>query len=279
MKSLLVNSIFKSYNKLFFTLFITSTLLAYHAVGFASNIPERPVPPRLVNDFAGVLSRAQVNRLEQKLTQYNDTTSNQIVVVLVQDIGMNTAADYAYAIGEQWGVGQSRHNNGAVVLVQPKTARNRGHAFIATGYGLEGAIPDALAKRIVDYEMIPLFRQDDYYNGINNALNAMIALAAGEYTAEEYRNAHSEELPAAWFVPIFVLLIIFFMVSRSRASNHIGNRRSSLPFWTALFLASQTGRRHPGSFKSFSGGSGFGGGGFGGFGGGSFGGGGAGGSW
>lgn len=279
MRYLLVNSIYKGCKKLFFALFFTSTLLACQATGFASNIPERPAPPRLVNDFAGILSPSQINRLEQKLVHYNDTTSNQIVVVLVQDIGMNTAANFAYAIGEQWGVGQSRHNNGAVVLVQPKTARNRGHAFIATGYGLEGAIPDALAKRIVDYEMIPLFRQDDYYNGINNALNAMIALAAGEYTADEYRSAHSEEVPGAWFVPLFVLLIIFFMVGRSRTANHIGNKRSSLPFWTALFLASQAGRRHPGSFKSFSGGSGFGRGGFGGFGGGSFGGGGAGGSW
>lgn len=279
MRFLLAKAFQKKYTFLVSRLLIAGLLLVSHIATTAAEIPQRPVPPRLVNDFTGTLSPAQVNRLEQKLVHYNDTTSNQIVIVLVPDIGMHTAANFAFGIGEKWGVGQSRHNNGAVILVQPKTGRSRGHAYIATGYGLEGAIPDALAKRIVEQEMIPLFRQNDYYTGINNAVNTMISLAAGEYTADEYRSMHSEEVPAAWFVPLFVLLIIFFMVRSSRASKHIGNRSSSLPFWTALFLASQTGRRHPGSFKSFSGGSGFGGGGFGGFGGGSFGGGGAGGSW
>ncbi len=244
---------------------------------WAVDIPERPVPPRLVNDFSNTLSSAQINRLEQKLIDYNDTTSTQIVVVMLSDIGMRPVADFAYAIGEKWGVGQIGQHNGAVILIKPKAPGNRGQAFIATGYGLEGVIPDALAKRIVEQEMIPSFKQDDYYGGIDQAINTMIALASGEYSADEYAQ---DEVPAAWFVPVFVLLIVFFMIKSARSANHIGGKKSNLPFWTALFLASQMNSRHSGSFKGFSGGSGFGGGGgFGGFGGGSFGGGGAGGSW
>ncbi len=264
-------------------LFATLTTLLFFFGVFhiqASDIPEMPVPPRLVNDFTEVLTRSQINHLEQKLVHYNDSTSTQLVVVMVRDIGMRTAADFAYAIGEKWGVGQQGRNNGAVMLIQPKSGSRRGHAFIATGYGLEGVIPDALAKRIVENEMIPSFKQNDYFNGINKALDVMIALAAGEYSADEYRQSHSNDVPAAWFVPVFIILIILFMIRTSRSANHMGSK-SSLPFWTAIWLAGQASRSHSGSWKSFSGGSGFGGrsGGFGGFGGGSFGGGGAGGSW
>lgn len=258
------------------TLFLLLLTLPFSGL-LAVDIPPRPVPPRLVNDLSNTLSSAQISRLEQKLIRYNDTTSNQIVVVLISDLGMRPVADFAYAIGENWGVGQKGQNNGAVILVKPKAPGSRGQAFIATGYGLEGAIPDALAKRIVEQEMIPSFKQDDYYGGIDQAINTMMALASGEYSADEYAQ---DEVPAAWFVPIFVLLIVFFMMKSARSSNHIGGKKSNLPFWTALFLASQMSSRHSGSFKGFSGGSGFGGGGgFGGFGGGSFGGGGAGGSW
>jgi uncharacterized protein len=280
MKFLLVEPI-KYLNVRLLTYIFTTILIMLSALLLqASEIPQRPDPPRLVNDFTGTLNRAQVNRLEEKLVHYNDTTSTQLVVVLVADIGMRAAAEYAFAIGESWGVGQRGQNNGAVILVQPKGATGRGHAYIATGYGLEGVIPDALAKRIVENEMIPLFRQNDYYNGINNAIDVMVALAAGEYTADEYQSRSSNEVPAAWFVPLFVFLIIFFMIRASKSANHIGNK-SSLPFWTAIWLAGQASRSHSGSWKGFSGGSGFGGrgGGFGGFGGGSFGGGGAGGSW
>jgi uncharacterized protein len=258
------------------TLFIFLLTLPFTGL-LAADIPPRPEPPRLVNDFSNTLNSSQVRQLEQKLVRYNDTTSTQIVVVLISDLGMRPVADFAYAIGEKWGVGQKGQNNGAVILVKPKAAGSRGQAFIATGYGLEGAIPDALAKRIVEQEMIPSFKQDDYYGGIDQAINTMMALASGEYTADDYTQP---EIPAAWFIPIFVLLIAFFMIFLTRSSNHIGGKKSNLPLWTALFLASQMSSRHSGSFKGFSGGSGFGGGGgFGGFGGGSFGGGGAGGSW
>ncbi|NCC74082.1 MAG: TPM domain-containing protein, partial [Sphingobacteriia bacterium] len=120
-------------------------------------IPERPSPPRLVNDFTGTLNASELDRLEQKLVAFNDTTSTQIAVVLVNTLGDYDKAQFADLLGEKWGVGHKGKNNGLVLLVKPKTAEERGEAFIATGYGLEGAVPDAVVKRIVEEEMIPHF--------------------------------------------------------------------------------------------------------------------------
>lgn len=253
-------------------------LLVFSGGLLVAQIPDQPQPPRLVNDFTNTLSADEQMQLEHKLVSYNDTTSTQILVVLVGDLAGYDEADFAFRIGEKWGVGQRGSNNGAVILVKPKTARERGKTYIATGYGLEGLIPDALAKRITEQEMIPAFRNDDYFEGLWLGTDAIIGLASGAYTADRYDQSQG----AAWFIPILVLIIIFFMIRASKSASHIGGKRSNLPFWTALFLASQSGRSHSGNWQNFSGGSGgFGGGGssFGGFGGGSFGGGGAGGSW
>jgi uncharacterized protein len=252
-------------------LFAVFSFLSLSSFG---QIPAKPNPPRLVNDFTSTLSAQEIQMLEQKLVNYNDTTSTQFLVVLVSDLGGYDPADFAFRLGEEWGVGQQQYNNGAVILIKPKTQKSRGQAFIATGYGLEALIPDALSKRIVDQEMIPEFKNERYFDGIWRATDVMIGLASGAYAADEY----NQEPSAAWFVPILVFGIIFFMMKARGSANHIGSK-SNLPFWTALFLASQAGRSHGGSWQSFSGGRGGSGGGFGGFGGGSFGGGGAGGSW
>ncbi|HNY02807.1 MAG TPA: TPM domain-containing protein, partial [Bacteroidales bacterium] len=156
-----------------------------------------------------------------------------------------------------------------------------GEASIQTGYGLEGVIPDALAKRIVEVEMIPRFREGDYYGGLDAATSAMISLAKGEYTAERYYNDHKKPsgLLGAIFLPLIIGIIFLLMRFSNAKSMSMGK---SLPFWTAFWLLGSMGRGHSGSWNNFtSGGGGFGGGGggFGGFGGGSFGGGGAGGSW
>jgi len=261
------------------TLFL-GALFVLALTPLTAQIPQPPNPPRLVNDYSGTLNQSQISNLEQKLVAYNDSTSTQLVVVLVEDLANYDVSDFAFSIGESWGVGKAGSNNGAVILIKPKTDRSRGKAFIATGYGLEGVIPDALAKRIVDMEMIPSFSQGDYYTGIDNAINAIIGLASGEYAADKYQQ---EDLGGAWFIPILIIIIVIFLMKSSQSSNQIGGSKSSnLPFWTALWLASQAGKSHSGSWGNFSGGSrgfGGGGGGFGGFGGGSFGGGGAGGSW
>ena len=146
-----------------------------------AQVPPVPNPPRLVNDFAGIFSADQVKELEDSLVAFDRRTSNQIAVVTMADLGGMEPAQMAYEIGEQWGVGGKEHRNGVVILVKPKND-TRGQAFIATGYGLEGALPDATCKRIVERCMIPYFKQNDYYGGVKKAVSMIKPIAAGEYS-------------------------------------------------------------------------------------------------
>jgi len=234
-----------------------------------------------VNDFARILSTDEVQNLERKLVTFNDSSSTQIVVVLVKSLNGYDKNEFARLIGEKWGVGQKGKNNGAVLLVKPKYPNENGEACIQTGYGLEGVIPDALAKRIVENEMLPNFRTGNYYAGIESATSTMISLAKGEYTADQYsKKAGKKSSPFGLLIPIVIIIVVFMAIRGSRARGMSVGK--SLPFWTAFWLLGSMGRGHGGSWNDFSsGGGGFGGGGggFGGFGGGSFGGGGAGGSW
>lgn len=267
----------------FILAFLGSIFLSGLTPVVAQDIPARPDPPRLVNDFAGILSADEVQALETKLVRFNDSTSTQIVVVIVKSLNGYDVNEFAYKIGQSWGVGQKGTSNGAVMLIKPKYPNEKGEASIQTGYGLEGVIPDALAKRIVTNEMIPNFSTGNYYAGIDAATSAMISLAKGEYTADQYtKRKNKKSSPFALIIPILVMVIVFTMIRGSRARGMSVGK--SLPFWTAFMLLGSMGRGHSGSWNDFSGGGGgfgggSGGGGFGGFGGGSFGGGGAGGSW
>ena len=138
------------YKKLFLLLIFVSRIFPL----LAQVIPERPVPPRLVNDFANILSADEVNRLENKLVVFNDSTSTQIAIIIVKSLNGYDKNDLAQRIGEKWGVGRKGKNNGVVILVKPKYGQEKGDACIQTGYGLEGVLPDITCKRIVDNEMI-----------------------------------------------------------------------------------------------------------------------------
>jgi uncharacterized protein len=242
-----------------------------------AEIPGRPDPPRLVNDFAGILNQTEYNNLESKLEQFARETSTQIVVVTVPDLEGYDPGDYAFRLGEKWGVGQQGKDNGLIILIKPKTAREQGRIFIATGYGLESVLPDAVVNgAIIDNEMIPYFKAGNYYQGVEKGIDVIMDITRGEYTAEYYRENSAGESGGLPFV--LILFLLFFVVipllrGRSRRFYSPGK---NLPLWIALGMLS--GGRHSGSFNNFSSGSG-GFGGFGGFGGGSFGGGGAGGSW
>jgi uncharacterized protein len=249
----------------------------------SQNLPERPVPPKLVNDFAGMLKADEVSMLEQKLVAFNDSTSTQIAIVIVPSLEGYDKADYAQRLAEKWGIGQKGKNNGVLILVKPKTPDSDGQVQITTGYGVEGAIPDILSSEIIDREILPSFRNGAYYEGLDKATNTMMSLARKEFSASEYsrgaKKSGGENIPFG--LVIFIVFIIIAMISKgSGGSNnkHISTR--GLPFWMLLGMMN-SGRGSGGSWGGFSGGGsgGGGGGGFGGFGGGSFGGGGAGGSW
>jgi len=250
-----------------FALFLLSM-----GVVMAQDIPAPMKPFRLVNDFAGIFSSDETAALEQKLLAYNDSTSTQIYVVTVNDLGGYPPSDYAFRLGEEWGIGQRSKDNGAVILFKPKVGNSRGQAFIATGYGVEARINDAFAGRIVRNEMIPYFMENDYFGGVNAAVDSMIARLSGEYDAEDEEEGG---MPVMTIIILIIVIALVIIISSKGGDQHIGgsgHRRSSFP---PIFFPPMMGGSHRGG--GF--GSGGFGGGFGGGGGGSFGGGGAGGSW
>lgn len=251
---------------------ITTTVLVY-----SQDIPVKPNPPRLVNDFAGLLNIQEVNNLEQKLVAFNDSTSTQIAIVIVKELNGYDKADYAQRLAEKWGIGQKGLNNGVLILVKPKTPDSNGEVQIAPGYGLEGAIPDLTCGEIVDNEILPFFKTGEYYRGLDKSTSTLMSLARGEFTAAQYGKQINKKVAQVAPFGIFIIFFIIIMIFRnSGRSNHNNISRSGLPFWLLLGMMNSGRNSHSGSWGGFSGG---GGGGFGGFGGGGFGGGGAGGSW
>ena len=160
--------------QLIFSLFLLQSVVA-------QDIPAPMSPPRLVNDFANIFSETEKQALESKLLTYNDTTSTQIYVVTVNDLNGYAVSDYSFRLGEKWEIGQKSKDNGAVILIKPKVGNSRGEAFIAVGYGLEARINDAYAGRIVRDRMIPYFKNDDYFSGVNAAIDTMIKRLSGEF--------------------------------------------------------------------------------------------------
>ena len=257
-------------------------LLLWLSVGLAAraqDIPPPPTPARLVNDLAHVMQPQEADALEQKLVTYNDSTTSQIAVVTVPSLGGNDIADYAQKLYESWGIGGKKNNNGILVLV----AVQEHQARIQTGYGLEGAVPDALAKRIISNVFVPAFRQNQYYAGLDRGTDQLIALARGEYKADPAdaqsrgRRDRSGSGPGLWI--IIGILVLFFLL-RSRGGGGRGGRGGiGGGFIPPIIFGDFSGGRgvFGGGGGGFGGGGG--GGGFGGFGGGSSGGGGASGSW
>ncbi len=259
-------------------IFVFAGLILLLLNSFSQEFPRVQNPPRLVNDFSSFLDLPEIDALEAKLVAFSRETTTQITIVIVPSLNGYEKADYSFQLAEQWGIGNKSKNNGILILIKPKTPDEKGEVFIAVGYGLEGVVPDALAKRIVELEILPDFKQGRYFKALDNATNTLISLTRGEFTADDYMEKHSQDLAAetGTFV-FFILIIIFSIIGRMRRTRQYAMGKS-IPFWTALFLVSSASRSNRGSFGHFSSGSG-GFGGFGGFGGGSFGGGGAGGSW
>lgn len=254
-------------------LFFLFTLLWYAGICPARDFPSPMQPRRIVNDFTGLLSLKEQASLEQKLREFNDTTSTQIAVVTVPSLHGYAPNDYAQRLAEQWGIGQKGKDNGVLVLVKPKSRSEQGQVAIAVGYGLEGAIPDAVAARIIRNEIIPEFQNDRYYAGLDKATDVLMKLTSGEYSAEEYEQDDFTEYALAFIFLLFIILV--FAISRFRSKGPDQNAGSGSSrsqggpfiFWGGLG-GQGGGNTGGGSF-----------GGFGGFGGGSFGGGGASGKW
>ena len=253
---------------LIFSLFLSLIFFGIQA----QDIPPKPNPPRLVNDYAKQLSAGEIAQLEQKLVAYNDSTSSQIVLVIIPSTGDYAMADYALKIGREWGVGQKDKNNG-IVLLWASTDRK---IYIGVGDGMEGAIPDAIAKRIISTIITPDFKNGQYFQGLNRGIDAIFKYSTGEYKADASDNDGGEEGMSPLLIFIIIFGVIIFIIYRNKNGGGGGGRgfrNSGGP----IFFPYSTFSGNGGSSGSWGGGGDSGG--FGGFGGGSFSGGGAGGDY
>lgn len=216
-----------------FLLIFTLLLLSIEVT--AQDIPDPMVPYRLVNDFANIFSGAESQALEQKLLAYNDSTSTQIYVITVSDLGGYAASDFSFRLGEKWEIGQKSKDNGAVILIKPKIGNSRGQAFIATGYGLEARINDAYAGRIVRDVMIPYFIVDDYFGGVNAAVDVMIERLSGEYVAEE---SEAEEFPWVAVIIIIAGIIVILVIITGGGDQNIGGGGHHTTNFPPIFFSS-----------------------------------------
>ncbi len=239
------------------------------------DIPPRPNPPRLVNDFAGVLLGNEAEMLEQKLRAYNDSTSTQIAIVTMNTIGDYESSEVGLKILRDWGIGTKGKNNGILILAVIQDRKVR----IETGYGMEGVVPDAIANRIIDEALKPNFRQQHYYQGFDEATDKIIAAAAGEYKATPGSRGGKGRPASALFMTIFVIVIAILLLWRGGGGGGTTISRRGSGGWIGPTIGGLGGFGGFGGGSSGGGWGGGGGGGFGGFGGGSGGGGGASGNW
>lgn len=232
----------------------------------AEKIP--PVPDRYFNDYAGVVGSATVARLNQTLEDFERKTSNQILVAVYAKMESDSSIeDYTVRVAQAWRVGQKAKNNGAILFVFIQDRK----MFLQVGYGLEGALPDALAKRIIEDEIKPRFKAGDYAGGLSAGVAAIMAATQGEYHGNgQTAGGKAHGAPAAIVVVFFVVLLIAFLLIAGRRRNY--GPGFGYGGWTMGSGGFSSGG------GSWGGGGGGGGGGFS-AGGGSFGGGGAGGSW
>src|ERR1700741_201911 len=186
--------------------FILFTVFSFAFVA-AQNVLPKPNPPRLVNDAAGGLSPEQVEILEHKLVALDDSTSNQIAVVLIKTLGDYAIEDYANKLFREWGIGNKKTNNGVLIIA----AIDDRKVWIEVGYGLEGAIPDVTASSIYRNEIVPEFKQQNYYRGIDNAINALTKAAVGEYKVKKERTGNGNGGGRGGSL-IGVIVIIFVII-------------------------------------------------------------------
>lgn len=260
------------------SLLLVLTLCFAFVSVFSQKLPD--APNQLVSDYTGTLSTAELQSLERKLLNFEDSTSNQIAVVLVNTTDGYDVADYAVRLAKKWGVGGKEHNNGVVLLA----ALNDRTVTIQTGYGMEGALPDIITYRIIQNEIKPSFSQGQYFEGLDRATDAIIAYTKGEYKAE--RKEQKEEGGSVTSIIFFIIVVVIIISISSKGKGGggkgggrvmTGKGASDIFWWTLL---NNMGRGGSGGYGGGGGfGGGFGGGSGGGFGGGGFGGGGSSGNW
>lgn len=235
-------------------------IISYAIPVFAAQFPPIPVPFQYVNDYTKTLSAKEIAFLEQKLVNYSKETSSQIAVVIIPSTDEYEISQYAFELGDKWGIGRKALNNGVLMLI----AKQDRNIFIAVGQGLESILPDAFLSQLIRQQITPHFKQDNYVEGISQGLDLLIAASKGEFDPHLIEDDDWEK-----YIPLFmvVIFILFVLLSDRRTVVYAGDRSNTLGRRSSHYRGGSLG----GGFRSSGSG--------GGFGGGSFGGGGAGGSW
>ncbi len=237
-------------------------------------IPEIPKKQTSVYDYSKLLSSSEARSLEQKLVRYSDSTSTQIVVIIINSSNGEDLNYLASKWGEKWGIGQKGKDNGIVLMM----AKGDRKVAIQAGRGTEARLTDLMATKIVELRIIPEFKRGDYYSGLDKGTDGIFEVLTGEFKETRKRKSNKKEKGLFGVIP-FVIIIILFIIFRNKGGGR-GGRRSGTGALLDILILSSLGRSGGGFVGGSSSSGGFGGGGFsGGFGGGSFGGGGASGSW
>lgn len=239
---------FLTANFIFCLLLIAGISLGLSNQTQAQDYPSEPVG--MVNDFADLLSSSEVQQLETKLRNYRDSTTTGIVIATITDLEGVSIEEAATTIFNDWRIWHEDQYNGVLILVAPNERQMR----IEVGYGLEGAIPDVMAGRIVREVLTPNFQQGNFYAGLDRATSILIDLAEGEFEGSLSSTDTSQENDTASFI-IFILFVIFVIYASSRKGGGKGRRRRTLGSSGFIFMGG----------GGFGGGSSGGGGGFGGF--------------
>lgn len=233
--------------------FLLLAVLGMHTL-MAQNILPKPNPPRLVNDAAGVLSPEQRDILEQKLVALDDSSSNQIAVVLVKTLSDYPIEDYAVKLFRDWGIGNKKTNNGVLLIAAIDDHKVR----IEVGYGLEGAIPDIVSASIIRNDIAPNFRDGNYYRGIDQATNSIAKAAVGEYKVKRERQNSSGTSAKSIFTFIIILIVVLVILGRGGGGGGgMVSRRgygdiAQTIFWSSLLSGggSDGGGEGPASWSS-----------------------------
>jgi uncharacterized protein len=232
---------------------------------FAQGVPEKPRLQKPVYDYGNVLSADQERSLDAKLIRYSDTTSTQIVVVTMKNIGGRDISAFGVELGHEWGIGQRGKDNGVLLLIALEERRIN----ISTGYGVEFGLTDAMSRRIIETIIQPEFKAGNFYAGIDKGTDAIFEVLNGEFKG----NPSNDSEGWSKYLGLILFILLWLLLSRGRRGGRGGRRGSDVLPW--LILSGMGSNRSSGF-----GGGGFSSGGFsGGFGGGGFGGGGASGGW
>jgi|SRR5690554_627757 len=238
-------------------------------------IPSKPQKNMYVYDYVDLLNKQQKEQLQNKLFRYDDSTSTQILVVIIDDLHGEDISMLGTKWAQEWGVGGKKEDNGIFILLQKDKTGPGGQIDIATGYGIEYRMTDRMTKQVINQVVIPNFKQNQYYEGLDQATDRIIAILNGEFEGQDKPIPNGFALFPLLFM-LFILLLII-LSKRNRGGGSSGGRNSSPSLLDMLILGSMGSS----SGSGYSSRGGFGGGGFSGgsFGGGSFGGGGASGRW